>query len=100
MELQFRTRRLQKQYENAREARKAYSEEVARRYIERINIIKATHDIEELQELPGLRCHELKGTRQGQWAVKLTGFYRLIFTLAGEQLQIVCIEEVSKHYDD
>jgi proteic killer suppression protein len=100
MELQFRTRRLQKQYENAREARKAYGEEVARRYIERINIIKATHDIEELQKLPGLGCHELKGTRQGQWAVKLTGFYRLIFTLAGEQLQIVCIKEVSKHYDD
>ena len=100
MELRFRTRKLQKQYEDDREARKAYGEKVARRYIERINIIKATHDIEELQKLPVLHCHELKGRRQDQWAVRLTGFYRLIFTLAGEQLEIVCIEEVSKHYGD
>jgi len=100
MEIQFRTHKLQKQYEDAREAKKAYGREVARRYIQRIDIIKQTHDIEELQILPGLRCHELKGNRQGEWSVKLTGFYRLIFTLSGEQLEIVCIEEVSKHYDD
>lgn len=100
MEVLFRTRKLKKQYEDYRQAKKAYDEDVARRYIERINIIKSTRDIEELHKLPGLRCHELKGNRRGQWAINLTGKYRLIFTLTGKQLQIVHIEEVSKHYGD
>jgi len=96
----FRTRKLKKQYAKYREAEKAYGKVVARRFIQRVNIIEVARDIEEIKGLPGLSCHELKGDRKGQWAVKLTGFYRLIFTLEGERLEIVIIEEVSKHYDD
>jgi proteic killer suppression protein len=79
---------------------KAYGNEVARKYVQRINIIKQTKDFDELSALPGLRCHRLKGDREGQYAINMTGFYRLIFTLVGESLEIVQIEEVSKHYDD
>jgi len=100
LEIRFRTRKLQKHYEKSREAEKTYGREVARKYIQRVNIIKEAHDIDELCALPRLRCHQLKGDRQGQWAAKLTGFYRLIFTLEGEKLEIALIEEVSKHYDD
>lgn len=100
MDVTFRTRKLQKQYENAKEAEKAYGSDVARRYVQRINIIRHARDIGELCALPGLRCHALKGDREGQWAINLTGFYRLIFTLEGASLQIVHIEEVSKHYGD
>ena len=77
-----------------------FGNDVARRYIERINIIKHTASLEELARLPGLRYHPLKGNRAGYHAVKLTGFMRLIFTLEGDTLAIVRIEEVSKHYDD
>lgn len=100
MEIRFRTRKLEKQYVRHREAEKAYGKDVARKYLQRVNIIKAAKDIKELSQLPGLRCHELKGSREGQWAMNLTGFYRLIFTLEGDRPEIVCIEEVSKHYDD
>ena len=100
MHVQFRTKKLQKQYEQSSEAIKTYGKDVARKYIQRVNIIKQTKDIKELCSLPGLNCHQLKGNRQGQWAVKLSGFYRLVFTLKGDQLEIVQIEEVSKHYDD
>jgi proteic killer suppression protein len=50
--------------------------------------------------LPGLRCHALKGVRKGEYAINLSGFYRLIFTMTGNRLEIVMIEEVSKHYGD
>jgi len=100
VEVRFKTRKLQKHYEKSAEAEKAYGREVARKYIQRVNIIKQVRDINELCDLPGLRCHPLKGKRQGQWAVKLTGFYRLIFTLQGKMLEIAQIEEVSKHYDE
>ena len=100
MQIQFRTKKLEKQYAQHKLAVKAYGVKVARKYVQRINIIKETKDFDELSVLPGLKCHQLKGDREGQYAINLTGFYRLIFTLVGESLEIVQIEEVSKHYDD
>lgn len=100
MEVLYRTRKLERQYENHGEAVKAYGEQVGRKYVQRIGIIRAARDIEELKRLPGLRCHALKGNRAGQWAANLTDFARLIFTLEGTRLEIVRIEEVSKHYEE
>ena len=60
----------------------------------------AARDIEEFRRLPALRCHPLTGDRAGQWAVSLSGFHRLIFTLEGDRLEIATIEEVSQHYGD
>ena len=100
MEVVFRARKLKKEYTSFKSATKTYGLNVARKYIQRVNIIKNVFDIDELLLLPGLRCHPLKGDRQGQYALKLTGFYRLIFSLDGKQMEIVCIEEVSKHYGD
>jgi len=100
VEIAFRTRKLQRQYEHSTDAIRAYGDEVGRKYIARVNLMKQAHDIEELRQLPVLHCHPLKGDRAGQWAVTLTGFARLIFTLEGERLEIAMIEEVSKHYDD
>lgn len=100
MEVTFRTRKLRHEYEHSRKGVQAYGQAVARRYIERINIIKSATDIEELEKLPKLDCHPLKGDRKGQWSITLIGRVRLIFTLQGENLEIVRIEEVSKHYGD
>jgi toxin HigB-1 len=100
VEIQFRTKKLQRHYEQSAAAVQAYGHQVGRRYILRINMMKTTRSIKELEAMPGLRCHPLKADREGQWAIALTGFARLIFTLQGEQLQIVLVEEVSKHYGD
>lgn len=100
MEIVFRTRKLEREYQEYARAVKSYGPEVARRYILRINIIKQARDIEELMSLPALRCHALRGNYRGQYAIKLMGFYRLIFTLKGNALEIAQIEEVSKHYGD
>ncbi len=99
MEIQFKTKQLRKQYEDIAETNKAYPSNVARKYIQRINIIQQASSIEELKKLPAIHCHALKGNRRGQWAMKLTGYYRLIFTLKGNRLEIARIEEVSKHYE-
>jgi len=100
VEIAFRTRKLKRQYELSADAIRAYGDEVGRKYIARINLMRQASDVKELRRLPGLRCHPLKGDRVGQWAVTLTGFHRLIFTLEGDRLEIVMIEEVSRHYDD
>jgi proteic killer suppression protein len=35
-------------------------------------------------DLPGYNLHPLKGERKGSWAVKVTGNWRLIFDIEGE----------------
>ena len=100
MEIAFRTRKLKRQYERSADAIRAYGDEVGRRYIGRINIMKLARDIEELRQLPAVHCHPLTGDRAGQWAITLTGFHRLIFTLEGDRLEIAMIAEVSTHYGD
>jgi proteic killer suppression protein len=34
--------------------------------------------------LPGYRLHQLKGERKGQWAVSVSGNWRLVFEFEGE----------------
>lgn len=100
MKVRFRTNTLRKQYEKSENAIAAYGKQVGRKYIQRINIIKKSENIDELISIRALRCHPLKGKRKGEWVINLTGFDKLIFTLQGENLEIARIEEVSKHYDD
>ena len=100
LEIDFRTNKLEKCFKESRQANKEFGAQVGRKYIQRIILIKAAKDLNAVMQLPGLRCHPLKGDRKGQYAVNLTGFYRLIFTVEGDKLNIAMIEEVSKHYDD
>lgn len=100
MIVNFRTRKLEKCFLQSNQAYREFGDQVGRKYIQRINIIKSINSFDELKRLPGLRCHALKGNRSGQYAVNLTGFYRLIFTVEGDTLNIAMIEEVSNHYDD
>ncbi|MBW2215885.1 MAG: plasmid maintenance system killer, partial [Deltaproteobacteria bacterium] len=63
MEITFRTRKLEKEYSEYARAVKAYGDKVARKYIQRINIIKSVRNIDELMVLPALGCQALKGNR-------------------------------------
>jgi len=98
--VKFKTRQLEICFRQYRKASKTFDDQIARKYIQRINIIQNSRSLNDLMSLPGLRCHALKGTRKGEYAINLSGFYRLIFKLTGGQLEIVMIEEVSKHYGD
>jgi len=100
LEVRFKTKRLQKQYENHKVARKDYDKQVAKRYIQRVIILKSAKSFEDLYKIPQLKFHPLTGNRDGEFAISLTGFYRLIITNDGDACDIAKIEEVSKHYDD
>lgn len=100
MEIRFRTKRLQKQYESVKEAEKAYGVQVAKKYIMRVTILKSAKSFEDLYKIPSLKFHPLKGNRKGEYAIKLTGYWRLIITNDAETFDIAKIEEVSDHYGD
>lgn len=52
----------------------------------RLNQLRAFNSLEDLKNLPQLRCHELKGNRKGQLSVDLNHPYRLIFEPANNPL--------------
>ena len=43
--------------------------------------------------LPGLALHELQGTRKGTWAVKISGNWRVTFTVTGVDVTAVDYED-------
>jgi proteic killer suppression protein len=67
--------------------------------MQRLQVIANTAGMEQLYEVRTLRLHPLDGDRIGFYAIKLTGFDRLIISYESAT-QTVWIEEVSKHYGD
>ncbi len=91
---------LQRCYEKFAQATRRWGEKVARRYSERVTILYGCESISDLRKMTALRFHALKGDRAGQYALWLTEQMRLIVSFSGKDQKSVCVEEVSKHYDD
>ncbi len=100
MEIKFKTKKLAKQFTNHNEAIKAYGMQVAKKYLMRINTLKSAKSFEDLYKIPSLKFHPLSGDRKGEYAISLTGYWRLIITNNGDTFDIAKIEEVSNHYGD
>ena len=100
MEVRFGTALLQQCYEQHRLAVREWGADVARRYVERVTIIMRVKSVAELNTFTALKFHPLVGDRKGQYAIKLTGFMRLIVSFDDRAMTIARVEEVSKHYDD
>ena len=98
MEVRFRTTRLRTCYEQHREAEREWGAAVARRYMQRINLLHAVETVEDLSATRALLFHKLKGERRGQYALSLDRRMRLIVTFPAPG--VVQVEEVSRHYGD
>lgn len=55
----------------------------------RLNVAATPADM----SLPGLALHELQGTRKGTWAVKISGNWRVTFTVTGVDVTAVDYED-------
>ena len=99
MEVIFRTRQLQLNYEDENRATRQWGEPLGSRYILRINQILDVENFYQLYGIPSLRLHPLRGARRGELSIYLTGRWRLIVSM-GDTAESIIIEEVSNHYDD
>ncbi len=100
MKVEFRTTALRKLYEESAKAKRAFGSQAARKYIQRVNILKAAKGQADIMAQQTLRCHALKGDRKGNHAMRLHDRWRLIVTFKGGVLEVVRIEEVNKHYGE
>ena len=55
----------------------------------RLNVSTSARDM----DLPGLALHELHGARKGTWAVKVSGNWRVTFTVEGKDVGRVDYED-------
>ena len=96
MIVSFRTRQLERCFENLSLAVQRWGPDVGRRYVERVNVLVAANDMDELRGIPPLRFHALIGARDGQYAVRLTRQVRMVLTF--EDRGEVTVEEVVDYH--
>lgn len=80
MNITFKNRKLQKILTDPGEIKKAYGS-MARRVSQRMDQLQAAPNLATIQSLPAMECHILTGDRKGEWAVSISGNYRLIFEI-------------------
>ena len=51
----------------------------------------------QVRKLPGLHDEPLKGKRRGQRSIRLSRFYRAIYTIEGDTMTFLFVREVTKH---
>lgn len=99
MQVTFRTNELRQAYERHAEAVRRWGASIARRYVQRIEILQAATTADDLFKIAPLKFHPLRAARKGQYALVLQGKMRLIVTFADQTMTAVWIEEVSDHYE-
>ena len=52
---------------------------MAKKINQRMKELSSSQNLEVLKTIPVANCHELKGNKKGQFAVDISGNYRLIF---------------------
>jgi toxin HigB-1 len=100
VQVEFKTDHLRKCYEKSKNATKAWGEKVARRYIERVNILKGAKTADDLYKIPPLHFHPLKGNKSGLYAMTLVDRWRLEVSFTDKKMTVVKVEEVTAHYGD
>jgi proteic killer suppression protein len=88
MEIYFKTRKLQKICSEEREMKKWFGTDCARKLQQRLMELKAADTLSDISFLPPPRCHELTGSRTGQFSVDLAHPYRLLFIPANDPIPL------------
>lgn len=78
MELDFASRKLQRQMESEKELNKAYGQ-LAGPIKRRLGVLAKAPTLADVPVVPPERCHLLIGKLAGRYAVDLSGNWRLIF---------------------
>ena len=94
MEIEFSSNRLNAASLSLSQATRLFGVPIAQKYIQRLAVIRATEKFQELFGHRALRLHPLKGNRAGQYAMTLTGNYRLIIErITEDKIRILDVED-------
>ena len=97
MDVTFASRRLERAYLKHRVAMREWGPVVGRKYIQRVDAIKAAGAFEDLFALRALRIHPLRGEHVGRHALTIHDRWRLIVRASNNLVDVL---EVTNHYGD
>jgi proteic killer suppression protein len=94
VELDYSSNRLTDASISISEASRLFGVPIGRKYIQRLAILRAVEKFSQLYGFQALRLHPLKGNRTGQYAITLTGNYRLIVEkIREDKVNILDVED-------
>lgn len=99
MEIEYKSRSVEKMCTDASYAERKYGMEMASKIQQRIREIKASDSVEFMIRNNIGRCHPLKGDRKNQFAVDLIHPRRLVFEKKGSEIQVANIIEVVDYHN-
>lgn len=79
-----------------------FPREIIQQYKKKIQILMSIESLDELAFFRSLHFEPLKGERKGEYSIRLNLQYRLLFFIEqGNQLviEVIVIQEISKHYE-
>ena len=97
MEIHFRTRELQRCFEQESRAQRRWGVAVGAQYQRRVALIQLSSTWHDLFELRTLGLHPLHGDRAGQFAIRLTGAMRLIVERGETAAEITVVNVEDYH---
>jgi proteic killer suppression protein len=80
MDIYFKNRKIEKEFNNHKKLVINHGPKRAELIERRLTELKAADVLEDMRNLPGPRCHELRGNLKGYFSVDLDHPYRLLFT--------------------
>ncbi len=94
MEIEFASNRLAAASRSLSEATRLFGVSIGRKYVQRLAVLRAADKFTQLYGHRALRLHPLKGNRGGEYAITLTGNYRLIVERVGEdKVRVLDVED-------
>jgi proteic killer suppression protein len=103
MRVEFKTEYLAELYETPLDdikGKQPFGREIIKQYKKKVQILVGLTKIEQLRQFRGLNFEYLKGDRKGECSIRLNDQYRLLFELKnGNEIEIILINEISKHYE-
>ena len=82
MDLTYASKKLEKELNSKKEIQRHYGH-VARQLMNRMGALRAVSNLDQVPKVRPERCHQLTGDRNEQYAVDLSGNWRLIFEPEG-----------------
>ena len=107
MKVRFSTKELEAFYITPLENLKgklSFSKDIIRQYKKKVQLLISVESLNDLKQFRSLNLEALKGSRKGEYSIRLNIQYRLIFNIEKETngdfvIEIIIVNEISKHYE-
>lgn len=71
---------------------------VERKFVMRINQIKAAENENYLRSIKSLHFEKLRGDLSGKYSIRVLDGWRIIFRIEKEEIKVLVVEELNNHY--